>query len=72
MLFDVRIMVCVQTFLINTHILDIAGFRYTDIDSKCISMERDISEESTCHIHSPPLYCKGPKIAMLISQYGLE
>ena len=50
---------------------DIAGFRYTDIDLRCVAREQDRSEEGTCYINSPPLYGKGPKIATLITQYGL-
>ena len=50
---------------------DITGFRYTDIDLRYVAREQDRSEEGTCHIHSPPLYGKSPKIATLITQYGL-
>ena len=42
-----------------------------DTDLKYIAREQDRSEEGTCHIHSPPLYSKGPKIGTLITQYGL-
>ena len=50
---------------------DIAGLRCMDTDLKYIAREQDRSEEGTCHIHSPPLYSKGPKIGTLITQYGL-
>ena len=50
---------------------DIAGLRYSDTDLRYIAREQDKSEEGTCYIHSLPLYSKGPKIATLITQYGL-
>ena len=50
---------------------DIAAFWYTDTDLSYIAKEQDRSEEGTCYIHSPPLYSKGPKIASLITQYGV-
>ena len=42
-----------------------------DTELKSNAKEQDRNEEGTCHIHSPPLYSKGPKIATLITQYGL-
>ena len=51
---------------------DIAGLRCIDTDLRYIAREQDRSEEGTCYIHSPPLYSKGPRIATLITQYGLR
>ena len=50
---------------------DIAGFCYMDVDVRYVAMEQDRSEEGTYYINSPPLYRKGPKIATLVTQYGL-
>ena len=51
---------------------DIAGLRNTDPIVKYIAFEDYRGQEGTCLIKSPPLYMKGPKIATMISQYGLS
>ena len=50
---------------------DLAGLRYCDTSLKCIAREIDRSPEGLCLIRSAPLYLKGPKIATLVTQYGL-
>ena len=50
---------------------DLAGLRYCDSDLKCIARESDRSPEGLCLIRTAPLYLKGPKIATLVTQYGL-
>ena len=50
---------------------DLAGRRYCDSDLKCIAREKDRSLEGLCIVRSAPLYIKGPKIATLVTQYGL-
>ena len=48
-----------------------AGARYCDSDLKCIAREKDRSPEGLCLVRSAPLYMKGPKIATLVTQFGL-
>ena len=48
-----------------------AGARYCDSDLKCIAREKDKSPEGVCLVRSTPLYIKGPKIATLVTQFGL-
>ena len=49
-----------------------AGSRYCDSNLKCIAREKDRSPEGSCLIRSAPLYMKGPKIASLVTQFGLD
>ena len=48
-----------------------AGARYCDSDLKCIAKEKDRTPESLCLVRSAPSYIKGPKIAILVTQFGL-
>ena len=48
-----------------------AGRRYCDSDLKCIAREEDRTPEGSCLIRPAPLYIKGPKIASLVTQFGL-
>ena len=48
-----------------------AGGRYCDSNLKCIAREEDRSPEGSCLIRSAPLDIKGPKIASLVTQFGL-
>ena len=48
-----------------------AGARYCDSDLKCITREKDRSPEGLCLVCSAPLYMKGPKIATLVTQFGI-
>ena len=48
-----------------------AGRRYCDSDLKCIAREDDRTPEGSCLIRPSPLYIKGPKIASLVTQFGL-
>ena len=47
------------------------GGRCCDSHLKCIAREEDRSPERLCLIHPAPLYIKGPKIASLVTQFGL-
>ena len=51
---------------------DIVGQRYNDLDLKCIAKEEDSSREGCCIVSPPLLYRKGPLVASIVSQYGLE
>ena len=48
-----------------------AGGRYCDSNLKCIAREEDRTPEGSCLIRPAPLYIKGPKIASLVTQFGL-
>ena len=48
-----------------------AGGRYCDSNLKCIAREEDRTPEELCLVRSAPLYIKGPKIASLVTQFGL-
>ena len=48
-----------------------AGRRYCDSELKCIAREEDRTPEGSCLIRPAPLYIKGPKIASLVTQFGL-
>ena len=48
-----------------------AGARYCDSDLKCIAREKERSPEGLCLVRSAPLYMKEPKIATLVTQFGL-
>ena len=48
-----------------------AGRRYCDSNLKCIAREEDRTPEGECLIRPTPLYIKGPKIASLVTQFGL-
>ena len=49
-----------------------AGGRYCDSNLKCIAREEDRTPEGSCLIRPAPLYIKGPKIASLVTQFGLK
>ena len=48
-----------------------AGARYCESDLKCIARDKDRSHEGLCLVPPSPLYMKGPKIATLVTQFGL-
>ena len=48
-----------------------AGCRYCDSDLKCIVREEDRTPQGVCLVHPTPLYINGPKIASLVTQFGL-
>ena len=50
---------------------DFAGRRYCDSDLKCVAQECDRTPEGLCFVRTPPLYIKGPKIAVLVTQFGI-
>ena len=50
---------------------DVLGMREVDPTLKCIAKECDRSVEWSCIEHISPLYTTGPKIASLVTQYGL-
>ena len=50
---------------------DFAGRRYCDSDLKCIAQECDRNPEGQCFVRSPPLYMKAPKVACLVTQFGI-
>ena len=47
------------------------GRRYCDSDLKCIAREEDRTPEGVCLIRPTTLYINGPKIASLVTQFGL-